>query len=278
VGVLYGSISRVFELGFRAVGVDLHVEGLEHLPAIGPAIIASNHVGYLDFAFVMLAPPRPRREIHFLARGDLFERPVTGPVLRALGQVPVDEHGDPAGTLRHARELLEAGELVGLHPEGTVNPTFFPLRGKSGAIRLAQQTGVPVVPASVWGTQRLLTKWRPPAWPERGIPIQVRYGAPYTPLPADRTTGAAATRDLMERITALVDLSISAESAPPGSWWVPAERGGGAPRFAEVAAGLQAQVEERRAARRPSGAPAESTVAPLASGGDDDGAPQRRQH
>jgi 1-acyl-sn-glycerol-3-phosphate acyltransferase len=250
MGILYRSTSRLFEIGFRAVGVDVHVEGVEHLPLQGPAIVASNHVGYLDFAFVMLAPPRPRREVRFLARGDLFERPAVGRLLRALGQVPVDEHGDPEGTLRRARELLEAGELVGLHPEGTVNPTFLPLRGKSGAIRLAQQTGVPIVPASVWGTQRLLTKWRPPAWPERGIPIQVRYGAPYMPPPVGEVTGAAATRELMGRITELVERSIATESAPPGSWWVPAERGGGAPRLADVEAGLQAQIEERRSARQ----------------------------
>lgn len=255
MGVLYSNISRLFEVGFRAVGIELHVEGVENLPLEGPAIVASNHVGYLDFAFVMLAPPRPRREMHFLARGDLFERRAFGAMLRALGQVPVDEHGDPAGTLRQARELLEADEIVGLHPEGTVNPTFSPLRGKSGAIRLAQQTGVPIVPTSVWGSQRLLTKWRSPTWPERGIPIQVRYGAPYVPPPASETTGVAATRDLMRRITELVELSIATESAQPGSWWVPAEHGGSAPRLADIAAGLKSQDDERRAARERTAAP-----------------------
>jgi len=253
--ILYRNVSRLFEVGFRAVGVDLQVEGLEHLPTEGPAILASNHVGYLDFAFVMLAPPRPRREVHFLARGDLFERRGVGPMLRALGQIPVDAHGDPAGALNRARAALDAGALVGLHPEGTVNPTFFPLRGKSGAVRLAQQTGVPIIPTSVWGTQRLLTKWRPPAWPERGIPIQVRYGAPYTPPPADRSTGAAATRELMGRITALVERSIVTESAPAGSWWVPAQHGGSAPRLADVTDRLSEQADERRTRRRGSSAP-----------------------
>jgi 1-acyl-sn-glycerol-3-phosphate acyltransferase len=247
MGRLYSSASRVFEAGFLLSGVDLTVEGLEHLPRSGPAIVASNHIGYLDFAFVMLAPPRPRREMAFLARGDLFERRFTGRALRALGQIPVDEHGDPAGTLRVAREHLERGGILGLHPEGTVNPTFLPIRGKSGAIRLAQQTGAPIIPTSVWGSQRLLTKWRPPAWPERGIAVRVTYGEPYVP-PVGPASGS--TRELMARITSLVELAIADEGAPPGSWWVPAEHGGGAPRLAEVDARLEAQVEERRGRQR----------------------------
>ncbi len=247
MGRLYSSASRVFEAGFLVAGVDLTVEGVEHLPASGPAIVASNHIGYLDFAFVMLAAPRPRREMAFLARGDLFERRFTGRALRSLGQIPVDEHGDPAGTLRAAREQLERGGMLGLHPEGTVNPTFLPIRGKSGAIRLAQQTGAPIIPTSVWGSQRLLTKWRPPAWPERGIDVRVTYGEPFVP-PSGPASGS--TRELMARITALVERAIAEEGAPPGSWWVPAEHGGGAPRLAEVDARLEAQVEERRERRR----------------------------
>jgi len=247
MGVLYSSGSRVFEAGFRLTGVDLRVDGLEHLPTSGPAIVASNHVGYVDFAFVMLAPPRPRREIAFLARGDLFERRFVGAALRGLRQIPVDQHGDPSTAMRAAIAWLESGEMVGLHPEGTINPTFLPLRGRSGAVRLAQMTGAPIIPTAVWGSQRLLTKWRPAGWPERGIPVRVTYGEPYSP-PAGPASGP--TRELMARIGALVDAAILAEAAPPGSWWVPADRGGGAPRLAEVTERLEAQVRERRERRR----------------------------
>ena len=257
MGLVYSSASRVFEAGFRMAGVDLTVEGAEHIPRTGPVIVASNHIGYLDFAFVMLAPPRPRREVAFLARGDLFERRFTGSALRALGQIPVDEHGDPAGTMRSAREHLERGGVLGLHPEGTVNPTFLPLRGKSGAIRLAQQTGAPIVPTSVWGSQRLLTKWRPAAWPERGIGVRVTYGEPYVPTPGP---ASRSTRELMERITVLVERAIAEEAAPPGAWWVPAAHGGSAPRLADVDRRLEQQVEERRERRR---------AAPGAPSGDD---------
>jgi 1-acyl-sn-glycerol-3-phosphate acyltransferase len=243
VATFYSAASRVFELGFRAVGLELEVDGLEHVPRSGPAIIAANHIGYLDFAFVMLGPPRPRREVRFLARGDLFERPFAGASLRALRQIPVDPHGDPKAALDAAKRSLAAGELVGLHPEGTVNPTFLPLRAKSGAVRLAQATDAPIIPCAVWGSQRLLTKWRPPAWPERGIPVRVRYGEPF--VPGDGPASAS-TRDLMGRIGRLVDELIALDAAPPGAWWVPADRGGAAPRFEDIKDRLDAQVVERR--------------------------------
>jgi 1-acyl-sn-glycerol-3-phosphate acyltransferase len=255
MGALYSATSRLFELGFRIVGVDLRVEGAEHVPATGPAIVASNHVGYVDYAFVMLGPPRPRREMAFLARADLFEQRLVGTALRALGQIPVDAHGDPAAAMRAAVDLLGAGGIVGLHPEGTINPAFLPVRGRSGAVRLAQLTGAPIVPAAVWGSQRLLTKWRPAAWPERGIPVRVIYGAPYHPPAAEEAPVSEATRDLIARIRALVDRAIADEGAPPGSWWVPAERGGSAPRQEEVSARLEAQARERRERRRAQGRP-----------------------
>lgn len=244
--MIYSAASRAFELGFRLAGVDLRVDGVEHLPKSGPAIVASNHVGYVDYAFVMLGPPRPRREVAFLARSDFFERPLVGAALRALQQIPVDAHGDPAGALRAAVARLEAGGIVGLHPEGTINPSFLPLRGRSGAVRLSQLTGAPIVPTAVWGSQRLLTKWRAPSWPERRIPIRVRYGSPYLVgegRPAERT------EDLMGRIRALVERAVREEAAPPGSWWVPAALGGGAPDPEEVAARLAEQARMRRERR-----------------------------
>jgi 1-acyl-sn-glycerol-3-phosphate acyltransferase len=246
MGTLYSSTARLFEAGFVLAGIERHVEGVEHIPTEGPAIIASNHVGYVDFAFVMLGPPRPRRDVAFLARADLFERRLVGTALRALGQIPVDAHGDPAAAMRAAVAHLEAGGVVGLHPEGTINPTFLPLSGRSGAVRLSQMTGAPIVPAAVWGSQRLLTKWRPAAWPERGIPVRVVYGEPYTPA-AGPARGS--TEELMRRIGILVDRTIAAEGAPAGAWWVPAERGGSAPRAEEVRERLEAQVRERRERR-----------------------------
>ncbi len=249
MGALYTVGSNLFLAGFRALAVELHVSGLEHIPRTGPGILASNHIGYLDFAFVMLAPPAPRREVRFLARQEFFERPVAGFLLRRLGQIPVDVHGDPMTAATAAQDALERGELVGIHPEGTISPSFVPRRAKSGAIRLADSSRAPVIPVAVWGTQRLLTKWRP-IRPRRHVAVCVRYGPPFQPT---ARTGMARTAQLMDRIGELL-AELQAEypqrpGPPPDDWWVPAHLGGSAPTPSAAEARLRAQVQERRSAR-----------------------------
>lgn len=247
---VYAVGSRLFEAGFRLLGLHRRVVGHEHIPRHGPAIIASNHIGYLDFAFVMLAPPRPRREVRFLARAEFFERPVTGFLLRQLGQIPVDVHGDAPAAVTTAAEALARGELVGLHPEGTISPSFVPRRAKSGAIRLADATGAPIIPAAVWGSQRLLTKGRPASL-TRGVAIEVHYGPPFTPT---ARTAAGRTQELIGRIGELLADAQRAypqrPGPPPDDWWMPAHLGGSAPTPEEAEARIRAQVAERRAAAR----------------------------
>jgi 1-acyl-sn-glycerol-3-phosphate acyltransferase len=248
VTAVYTVGSRLFELGFRVLGLQRRCVGREHIPASGPAIIASNHVGYLDFCFVMLAPPRPRREVRFLARAEFFDRPVTGFLLRQLRQIPVDVHGGAPSAIAAATEALRRGELVGLHPEGTISPSFVPRRAKSGAIRLADATGAPIIPCAVWGSQRLLTKGRRPAL-TRGVAIEVHYGAPFVPT---ARTAAARTQELMDRIGELLATAQQAypqqPGPPPDDWWIPAHLGGSAPTPEEAEARIRAQIAERRAA------------------------------
>jgi 1-acyl-sn-glycerol-3-phosphate acyltransferase len=248
MGMLYRTMAGLVGTSIRAAGVRTQVDGLEHLPVDGPAILAANHVGYLDFAFIMLAPPRPRREMHFMARGDLFDHWLLGPLLPRLGQIPVDEHGDPTTPMVLAERVLTAGGIVGLHPEAMVNPTFLPIPAKSGAVRLAQRTGAPIIPCAVWGSQRLVTKWRPVGWPERGIVVRTRFGAPFHPPQGNASRGG---RELMQRIGTMVDELIAEEAAPAGAWWVPAARGGGALTHQEFTARLAALEAERRARQAP---------------------------
>lgn len=250
VGALYRVGSRAFEAGFKAMAIDLRSSGHEHLPASGPAVLATNHVSYVDFCFVMLAPPRPRREVRFLARREFFELPVVGAALRELGQIPVDVHGDARAAAADATSALERGEIVGVHPEGTISPSFVPRRGKSGAVRLADAVGAPIVPAAIWGSQRLLTKGRQPR-PPRGVTVMVRYGEPFRP---HGRTGAARTREVMERITSLLnELQRSypqRPGPPPDDWWLPAHLGGSAPTPEQGEAMLQRQDESRRERRQ----------------------------
>jgi len=245
MGALYSFGSGVVEYAIRAAGVDWRVDGLEHLPREGPAIVASNHVSYLDFAFVMLSAPRPRREMRFLARADLFDGRFLGWFLRGVGQIPVDRDRDPLGALRNARACLDRGELVGVHPEGTISPSFVPReRAATGTVRLAEAADVDIVPCAVWGSQRLLTKWRPARIPPRGIPVRVRYGAPWR---ASADDPVERTAELMRRIAGLLQELQAEDDLEPGAWWVPAHLGGSAPTPAEAEERLAAQRAERRA-------------------------------
>ncbi len=253
MGALYTAGSRLLRGVFRAHGVDLRVSGHEHLPADGCAVVASNHISYLDFAFVMLAPPAPRREMRFMARKEFFDWPVAGSLLRRLGQIPVDVYGDAVRAADEARAALLKGELVGVHPEGTISPSFTPRRAKSGAVRLADAVEAPLVPVGVWGSQRLFTKGRP-FRPPRNVTVMVRYGEPFRPT---ARTGMARSAELMRRITALVEECQARypqrPGPPPDDWWQPAHLGGSAPTPEEAEARLAEQAERRRAARRSAG-------------------------
>ena len=247
---LYRVGSALFLGGFRALGVDLRVHGHEHIPAEGPVVLASNHISYLDFAFVMLAAPAPRREVRFLARDDFFHNPVTGFLLRRLGQIPVDVHGDPMQAAQAAQTVLEAGEVVGIHPEGTISPSFVPRRAKSGVVRLADSVEAPIVPVALWGSHRLLTKGRPMR-PTRGATVVVRYGEPFRPT---ARTSLLRTREVMERITTELahaqDGYPQRPGPPPHDWWVPAHLGGSAPTPEAADAAIADQNATRQAARR----------------------------
>jgi len=255
MSALYRFGSSLFLGGFRALGVDLRVHGAEHLPATGPLVLASNHIGYLDFAFVMLAPPAPRREVRFLARDDFFRNPVTGFLLRRLGQIPVDVHGDPMQAAAAARAVLADGGIVGIHPEGTISPSFVPRRAKSGVVHLADSVGAPIVPVAVWGSQRLVTKGRP-ARPTRGAVVMVRYGEPFRPT---ARTSILRAREVMQRITD--ELSQAQASYPqrpgpaPHDWWQPAHLGGSAPTPEAAEAAITAQNDTRRRTRGSGGDP-----------------------
>lgn len=247
---LYPIGSALFRGGFRVMGLDVASVGHEHIPREGPAVIASNHVGYLDFAFVALTPPSPRRRVRFVARHGVFAHPAAGPLMRALRQIEADPHGDRSAALRAAVAALEAGELVGVHPEGTISPSFLPRRGRTGTVRMAAAANAPIVPCAVWGAHRLLTKWRPRNL-QRGIAVRVHYGEPMWVTghnPRD------ATLELMRRIEELLrrawETYPQEPAGPDDRWWLPAELGGSAPTPDEAEERLRAQQDERRAQRR----------------------------
>lgn len=124
----------------------------QNLPAEGGFIISPNHLTELDSFCLQLSLPRL---IFFMAKAESFVHPLPAWMLRQLGAFPVDRTGDKFFALRQSKKILEAGQGLGLFPEGTRSRTFELLPAKPGAARLALQMGVPVVPVAINGIQKI---------------------------------------------------------------------------------------------------------------------------
>lgn len=178
---------RGYRLILRTVRFLLHLctrrTQVGTLPATGPVIVVGNHLSVADAFVLAAAVARRRRRIRMLGTAGLFRAPVLGPMLRGVGYIPVDRRGtDPKAALGPARAALEAGQCVGLYPEGAITrlPGAWPARGKSGVVRLALDTGAPVVPLAQWGTHRFVgeegTRWRAFFSPLTRPRVDVRLG------------------------------------------------------------------------------------------------------
>jgi 1-acyl-sn-glycerol-3-phosphate acyltransferase len=243
----YPPIIATAKVLFRALGLRFQMGGTEHVPREGGALLAFNHVSYIDFILGGLAAQPSHRLVRFMAKREVFDHGVGGPVMRSMHHISVDR-ADGAGSMEEALACLKAGEAVGIFPEATISRSFEVKELKSGATRIAAQAGVPLVPVALWGTQRLMTKDHPRDF-SRGKTIGIQVGEPMYPTGEDPV---AETEELHGRLQALVDTAIEAYPAteqPPGSWWLPASRGGSAPT-PERAAELDAEEKAARAARR----------------------------
>jgi 1-acyl-sn-glycerol-3-phosphate acyltransferase len=228
---------------FAALGLRFSIEGAQHLPRSGGAVLASNHVSYLDFTFVGYGAREAGRLVRFMAKESVFRHPVSGPLMRGMRHIPVDRAAGSAA-FRGAMAALKAGELVGVFPEATISRSFELKEFKAGAARMAQAAGVPLVPTVVWGGQRIYTKGRPRDFTHRGKAITVAFGEPLTP--GRRDNGEEVTAELRRRMTTLLDQVRAAyPDRPRGDddrWWLPASMGGTAPTLAEATALDQAEA------------------------------------
>ena len=185
-------------------------EDLHHIPQEGPAIVACNHISYLDPIGNAYAIVRAGRRPRFLAKDDLFKIPVVGSALKGAHQIPVDRGSDGRAPLLAARAALDAGEIVVIYPEGTVttNPDSLPMRGRTGAVRLSLASGVPIVPMASWGSQAVWQKsgkgslkWGRPVWMRAGPPLDFSQRRAEAD---DREALHAMTDEVMAVLTALV--------------------------------------------------------------------------
>ncbi len=234
--LVYPPVIAAARTMFRVLDNRIRVEGAEHIPVRGGAVIACNHVSYLDFIFCGLGARPAKRLTRFMAKKEIFDNRIAGPLMRGMHHISVDRSAGLA-SYRTAVEALKAGEVVGVFPEATISRSFTVKEIKSGAVRMAAEAGVPVVPMALWGTQRLWTKGRPKDLTRRHVPISILAGEPMHPTPAD--DAEVLTKDLRARMAALVERVQAEYPDQPSSdaerWWLPAHLGGTAPTPEEAA-------------------------------------------
>ena len=245
--ITYPPIIAAAKTGFRLLGQRFTMTGTEHVPRTGGVLLACNHIGYVDFVYGGLAANPSGRLVRFMAKRELFDHALVGPLMRSLHHIEVDR-GAGEASFRRAVDFLQRGEAVGIFPEATISRSMELKEFKTGAVRIAAEAGVPLVPVTMWGTQRMMTKDHPKDF-SRGKTIAITIGEPLHPTGADPV---AETAELRAAMTALLDRTIRdypADEQPPGSWWLPASYGGSAPT-PEEALRLDAEERQRRAERK----------------------------
>jgi 1-acyl-sn-glycerol-3-phosphate acyltransferase len=215
------SVARSVLLPPLQYGMKWTIEGAHLISPRGPMILASNHTSYLDpLALAYLADRRHRR-VRFLTKAELFDKQPLGFLLGQIHQIPVVRNSpSAAGSLELAVDALERGECVAIFPEGTISLDLEPMAGKSGAARLAAQSGVPVTPVGLWGAHRTLFKGRKPHW-RWGVAETAVVGAPVH-VHADEDV-ADATDRIMGAIARCVARAREIYPQRPGlgddGWW-----------------------------------------------------------
>ncbi len=255
---VYGTVIQAARLVWRLQGLKFTVTGVEHLPVTGGAVIAINHTSYFDFTFAGLPAylQHRGRKVRFMAKKEVFDSRVSGPIMRSLRHIPVDRDSGGA-SFDEACQRLKEGELVGVYPEATISRSFEIKEFKSGAARMAIAADVPIIPHIVWGAQRIWTKGHPRHMWRPKVPISIAVGEPiYPTLPPAELTALLHSRmqHLLERV------QDEYGPYPPGEYWVPRRLGGGAPSLAEANQMYLDEAAEkaaRRAARTEPGEPTE---------------------
>ncbi|WP_280267746.1 lysophospholipid acyltransferase family protein [Nocardia wallacei] len=253
---VYRTIIGLARTVFFVQGLKFEVRGDENIPATGGAVIAINHTGYMDFTYAGLPARTPKRYIRFMAKKEVFDDKISGPIMRALKHIPVDRSAG-ADSYKAALEYLRRGELVGVYPEATISRSFEIKEFKSGAARMAIEAGVPLIPMTIWGAQRVWTKGFPKRLGRTNTPIFIAVGKPIRPPVVESGSIAEPAAELTRQLRStmqemLRDLQRDYEHEP-GAYWVPARLGGSAPTLEEADAMDAAEAAEKAARRSAAG-------------------------
>ena len=227
--LVYPPVIGAVKTFWRALDLKFDFQGQEKLPdqSHGGAVLAMNHISYLDFALVGTAALPMKRYVRFMAKKEIFANKLAGPLMRGMHHISVDRSNGSASLVAALRALRD-GEIIGIFPEGTISVSFEIKELKSGAVRLAQGAGVPVIPTIIWGSQRLWTKKVKRNLRQRGIPISVTFGEPiYFEKNSDVEAGEAILRSAMLKM--LHEVQEKYPDSHEGQRWAPVRLGGTAP-------------------------------------------------
>ena len=234
--------------------LDVEVIGAENIPAKGGAMLAVNHTGYWDFVYGGVpAWVQAKRLVRFMAKKEIFDVKGVGALMRSMKHIPVDR-ADGQASANEAVERLRKGQLVGIFPEATISRSFEIKEFRQGAARIVQEAdpngSIPLIPMTLWGSQRIWTKGRKPNWFPKQARLVIVVGKPV-----EVTEDAAATTDrLHEAMVEQLDRTRQVYvdrfgPMPEGEYWVPAKLGGSAPSLEEATKEDRAAHEERKRKR-----------------------------
>lgn len=239
--LVYPPIIRLVKTLWKYLDLRFTFYGQSHIPIKGPAILAMNHVGYLDFAIAGTAVLPTGRLVRFMAKKEIFENPIAGPLMRGMKHISVDRNNGGPSFIA-ALKSLRSGEIVGVFPEATISQSFELKDMKNGVVRLAQESGAPILPVAIWGSQRLWTKKLPRDFSRSGYPIYVSIGAPIFVSPSDSLESAM--NKLSGNLQELLNqVQNDYPDSPIGQRWAPASLGGTAPTKQELMAAKESRKE-----------------------------------
>jgi 1-acyl-sn-glycerol-3-phosphate acyltransferase len=225
--LVYPPVIGILKTFWKYLGLRFDSKGVENIPREGGAILAMNHIGYLDFALIGTCALPVKRYVRFMAKRELFDNKIVGPLLRGMHHISVDRSSGSASFVAALR-ALRAGEIVGIFPEGTISVSFELKEFKSGAVRLAIGADVPIIPVAVWGSQRIWTKKVKRDLSRKKVPIFVAFGEPlYFTKGSSVEEGEAQLRSSMQEL--LLDLQSRYPDSHVGARWAPVRLGGSAP-------------------------------------------------
>jgi 1-acyl-sn-glycerol-3-phosphate acyltransferase len=225
--LVYPPVIVLIKTFWKYLGFKFDFEGAENIPRKGGAILAINHTSYLDFALAGTAALPVKRYVRFMAKKELFDNKIVGPLLRGMHHINVDRSNGAASFVT-ALKALESGEIIGIFPEGTMSTSFEIKQLKSGAVRMAIGAGVPIVPTIVWGGQRVFTKGVKPSFKRSKVPVSVLFGSPIS-YSKDSSIEVAEKQLREVMIQMLRDVQEKYPDSHVGQRWAPVRLGGTAP-------------------------------------------------